>query len=173
MRNLFFITIAILFIHQSIAQDKIIKLTGESIFCKVTEITDDIIKYKSVDEDLIRNIQKEKVQKIIFETGKIEEVISRVEIKGEKDWDKVSVTNTEADVDGLFRGEEMKAKTTSRILSANKSVLKMRTLEELKRKAAARGYHMVLLVNHKTRGFHRGGKHGVVSSAVGIGYKYN
>jgi hypothetical protein len=98
---------------------------------------------------------------------------AQVEIRSEEDWDKVTVTNIIEDVDGLIKGKEISAETTGRTLSSNRNVLKMRTLEELKRKAAARGYHMVLLVDQKNRGFHRGGKHGVVSSAVGIGYSYN
>ena len=98
---------------------------------------------------------------------------SQVEIKSEKDWDKVSVTSVQADVNDLLKGEVIKAKTTGRTLTSNRNVLKMRTLEELKRQAASKGYHMILLVHQNSRSFHRGGKHGVISSAVGIGYSYN
>ena len=98
---------------------------------------------------------------------------AQVKIKSEKDWDKVSITSVQADVNDLFIGEVIKAKTTGRTLTSNRSVLKMKTLEQLKRKAASKGYHTVLLVHQNSRSFHRGGKHGVVSSAIGIGYTYN
>ena len=98
---------------------------------------------------------------------------AQVEIKSEKDWDKVTITSVQADVNNLLKGEVIKAKTTGRTLTANRRVLKMKTLEELKRKAAAKGYNIVLIVNQNSRSFHRGGKHGVISTAVGIGYSYN
>ena len=49
----------------------------------------------------------------------------------------------------------------------------MKTLEKIKGEAAVKGYHMVLLLNQRNRSFYRGGKHGMVSTAVGIGYSYN
>ena len=101
------------------------------------------------------------------------QTIAQAEIKSEKDWGKVTVTTVFEDVDGLIKGKEISAKTIGRTLTSNRNVLKMKTLEKLKREAAVKGYHMVLLVNQNSRSFHRGGKHGVISSAVGIGYTYN
>ena len=99
--------------------------------------------------------------------------IAQVEIRSEKDWDKVTITTIIQDVDDLIKGKEISAKTIGRTLTSNRNVLKMKTLEKLKREAAVKGYHTVFLVNQNSRSFHRGGKHGVISSAVGIGYTYN
>jgi hypothetical protein len=174
MKNLAFIMISLFIIQQSPAQDKIIKLTGETIVCKVTEITNDIIKYNVLQEDLIRNIQKVKIERIIFENGKAENFSSRIQINGEEDWFKVSITNNEADVDGLVKGTEMKARAiNSGLNSPNKRKLKMRTMEELKRNAAKSGYHTVLLLSQTSKGLHKAGRNGLSVTAVGIGYTYN
>jgi len=114
----------------SIAQDKNVKLTSESIHCKSLEIS--------------------------------------------KNWHEVSIVNNESDLVGLIRGEELTARTTSgKFRNMNKRILKMATMEELKRNAALKGYHSILLVSQKSTGHLKGGRDGIVSSAVGIGYKYN
>lgn len=171
MKNVLLIIIALFITHQFIAQDKIIKLTGESISCKVIEITNNVIRYQSIVEDVIRNFKKEKIEKIIFESGDVEEISSRVEIRSEEDWAKVTITNFESDVNGYFRGKEMSAKTSS--ISVNKSILKKRTFNELKRMAASNGYHMVLIVSQESRDVFKCGRHGGKASAIGVGYSYN
>ena len=73
---------------------------------------------------------------------------------------------------GLLKGKELKARIISSGLSSlNKRVLKMRTMEELKRKAATESYHTILLASQTSKGMHRGGRHGLSVSSVGIGYK--
>ena len=90
------------------------------------------------------------------------------------DWQKVSIVNNESDLEGLIRGEELTARTTSgKFRNTNRRILKMATIEELKRNAALKGYHSILLVSQKSTGHLKGGRDGIVSSAVGIGYKYN
>ncbi len=51
MRNLFFIAVLFIIAQQSFAQDKIVKLNGETINCKITEIGVSTIKYKGDGED--------------------------------------------------------------------------------------------------------------------------
>lgn len=55
-----------------LAQDRIIKITKDTIVCQVKEIGDDEVKYTQKDfrGDLIFGIDKNKVSKIIFSDGK-------------------------------------------------------------------------------------------------------
>ena len=53
-------------------QDKIVKLSGDTVMCKVKEITDDNIKYSYEGESLIDNISKNAVKEIIFKSGRIQ-----------------------------------------------------------------------------------------------------
>ena len=95
---------------------------------------------------------------------------AQVEINSEKDWDKVIITNTQTDVDGLIKGETLKAKTISVFYKANKKSMVASTLNELKKEAAFKGYNAVLILKHRT---HKFGKDKVISRAVGTGYTYN
>lgn len=171
MKNSILIIIAFFITHQSISQDKIIKLTGESISCKVIEITKNVIRYQSIGENVIRNFPKEKIQKIIFENGKNEEFGIRIEIDGVEDWSKVIVTHDQSDVNDLLKGKEISAKISS--VYTSKGTVKRRTIEKIKKNAASNGYHIVLIESHKSRDTYMGGKHRVISSVIGIGYKYN
>jgi len=94
----------------------------------------------------------------------------QVEIKSEKDWNKVIITNTQTDVGGLIKGETLKAKTISVFYKANKKSMEASTLKELKKEAVLNGYSAVLILKHRT---HKFGKDKVISRAVGVGYSYN
>ena len=66
-------TLSVIFLLSFIilkAQDKIILRNSHEILCKITEILSEEIKYKIPDEDIIFSIDKEKVLKVILESGK-------------------------------------------------------------------------------------------------------
>jgi len=66
---LFFVTI---FSINGFAQDRIIKITKDTIVCQIKEIGDDEVKYTQKDfrGDVIFGIDKNKVSKILFSDGK-------------------------------------------------------------------------------------------------------
>jgi hypothetical protein len=78
--RVFFILICLIFINPLLrAQDKLILADGKTIECKVAEIGSDEIKYSVTDyPDVIINIKKSKVDKIVFANGK-EMVIDHIE----------------------------------------------------------------------------------------------
>ena len=67
----FLIIVGILIGANAFSQDKIIKNTSDTIFCKITEIGSTEIKYKlpGYPQDLIFGIDVEKVRKVIFDNG--------------------------------------------------------------------------------------------------------
>jgi hypothetical protein len=59
-------------IQLTFSQDLIIKKTQDTIYCKIKEVETDEIKYLLPDlsDDVIYNIEQEKVRKVVFATGK-------------------------------------------------------------------------------------------------------
>ena len=152
------------------AQDRIIRQNGDTIICKVSEITHDDIKY--INEGEASNISKNTVQEIIFKSGITQNFSNRSVIYGEEDWEKVQITSVESDVAGMVKGEEIKATSTTRSSIKNQAKIEKKAMEKLKKKAAENGYHIVLLLNATDQGkvskFLVGGYAGM----TGVGYKY-
>ena len=68
----------------AVAQDKIIKKTGEAVNCKVTKIvTDEIIYFYSDNPELVFRIDKALVDRIEFETGKIINIVENTFLNSE------------------------------------------------------------------------------------------
>ena len=154
------------------AQDKIIKQNGDTITCKVSDITQDDIKYITEGGTITDNIAKSTVQEIIFESGLVQNFRNRSVINGEEDWEKVQITTVESDVAGMVKGEEIKATSTTRSSIKDQAKIEKKAIEKLKKKAAEKGYYIVLLINATDQGkvskFFIGGYAG----ATGVGYKY-
>ena len=108
MRDLIIIAVLCMIAQQSFAQDKIVKLNGETINCKITEIGVSTVKYQAEGEDFFRNLASSKVQDLLFESGKIENLNKRIIMQKESDWKKVQIVKTDSDVEGLKKGEEIK-----------------------------------------------------------------
>ncbi len=70
--NILIILASMLFSINAISQDRIIKTNSDTIYCKITEIGTEEIKYKLKDypSDLIFTIDVEKVRKIVLNGGK-------------------------------------------------------------------------------------------------------
>jgi len=67
-----FILLVTIFSSTGFAQDRIIKITKDTIVCQIKEIGDDEVKYTQKDfrGDVIFGIDKNKVSKILFSDGK-------------------------------------------------------------------------------------------------------
>ncbi len=74
MKKIFYISVPLLLLfnsHYLVAQNKIIKRNGDIIECKIKEIGTDVIKYTISDlKDVIFDIKKTQVEKLVFANGK-------------------------------------------------------------------------------------------------------
>ena len=170
MKQILVLLVLTISINTLYGQDKIVKLSGDTIKCKVKEITADNIKYSYEGEDLLNNISKNIVKEIIFNSGRIQKFSERVVIKSEEDWEKVQITNLESDIAGLVKGDEMMAKKNSGWNTTNQGKLQKKAMDKLKRQAAAKGYHIILIIT--TTGSPGGYGTGAKASVTGVGYKY-
>jgi len=179
MKKLFITVIicTIASIQYGYSQDKITKLTGENISCTVTEITDEYIKFKTSSEDLIKTIKKNTVEAIHFASGKVELLNSRIQINDVNDWNKVQIVNLKSDIEGYQEGEHLNAKSISKWSSPNHEKSKIIALEELKKVAASKGYHIVYLTDSSVKtsgGVAPNSKRSKIRVNVSaIGYSYN
>jgi len=172
MKKLLAVIILTISFNTIIAQDKIVKLNGDIIVCKVSEITDDNIKFKYDGEDLLNNMSKNVVREIIFSSGRVQQFSKRIEINGIEDWEKVQITTLESDINGLVKGEEMMAKAASGWSTTGQGKMQKKAMDKLKKQAAEKGYHMVLLITTTGKGGHYGVSGGTKASVTGVGYKF-
>ena len=154
------------------AQDKIINVEGDTINCKMSDITNDRIEFLKEGEDATNSISKDKVQEIIFESGLVQYFSNRSEIKDEKDWEKVQITSVESDMMGLVKGEELMAGKHSAFTLASNKKQELKAIQKLKKQAAINGYPIVLLINKSKQGVASKIIIGTYSNLKAIGYKY-
>ena len=154
------------------AQDKIIKLSDDTIKCTITETTGEEIKFKYVGEDVINSIYTNTIQNILFASGRSQSYNQRVIIKDATDWEKVQLTSLESDIKGLVKGEEMMAKASSGWSTTGQGKMQKKAMDKLKKLAATKGYHIVLLITTTSKGGHYGISGGTKASVSGVGYKY-
>lgn len=123
---------------------------GEPINCKVTEITDEYIKYIPNDENLIHTIGRLPVVCIEFDNGKIEEVSSLIVVDDpKKDWTNVVVVYEKNAVKGMVKiGEGFKKANSAWSNNTKKDGLERKVFEKLKKECAQLG-GKVLLVTRK------------------------
>jgi hypothetical protein len=155
------------------AQDKIVTHTGETIDCKVTELTDISIKYKFEGEDITNNISKNFVEEIKFSNGRTQKITDKVIINGESDWKKVQITNLESDIVGLKKKGEYMAKASSGWSTTGEGKMQAQAMEKLKKLAAKNGAHMVLILTTTSKGGGYGFSGGAKASITGVAYGYN
>jgi hypothetical protein len=142
-------------------------LSADTIKCKVTEITESDIKYKYEGEEVLNNISKNNVKEIIFSSGRIQEFSTKIIITSEDDWQKVLVTKLESDIEGLVKIGDVNVKSKA-IMSADIGKQQVKAMEKLKREAAKKGAHIVLLLEQTTTTYRDAPR----IALVGILYKY-
>lgn len=170
-KNLLFL---VTFFISSIAfcQDIIKTHKDEVIKGKVIEVSDKEVKFQYEGESMMNTLSKNLVSEIDFESGRNQKISDKVIINDEKDWEKVIITNLESDVNGLTRGEEIMAKASSGWSTTGEGKMQKLAMDKLKKEAAKKGYHVVLILTSTSKGGSYGISGGTKASVTGVGYKY-
>ena len=114
MRKLILLSVCIAYAVCSNAQDTVALKSGEILFVKVVANKEASIMFTYPGEDLQNEKSKREISYIVYASGRREEIHYGLElpvINGENDWEKVIETYVEADVAGLTRVQELKAKS--------------------------------------------------------------
>ena len=151
------------------SQDKLYTHKGDTLNVYIKEVNENSIKFTYPNEQSVNTLSKNVIEKIEHQSGRVEQVSEKIVIKGFKDWEKVVVTNLESDVQGLTKGEEMKAKAKGTTFTSQGRV-EARAFDKLKKEAASKGYHTLLILTTTGKS---GSPYSSSSSSIrAIGYKY-
>lgn len=129
---------------QHASSDLIIKMNGDSLGGKITNIGPDQVTYTYPNEILTYTISKNGIKEIQFASGRIEKVNDPIVIKGEEDWEKVKIAVLPSELTGL--------KQVGRIYAVGRpnfgrSVAKKEqiALDKARKEAASKGCHIILI----------------------------
>ena len=119
---------------------------------------------------------EKQVEKIVFSSGRVQQVSEKIVINGKDDWEKVAITSLESDIKGLVRKGEVKGSKTGSSLS-NTAKVQEKAEREMKEEAAEMGAHVIFIKNYQVRdagGMNAitGFGHNAKASVSGIAYGY-
>ncbi len=98
-------------------------------------------------------ISKLAVGKIVYSSGRTEEVSDKVVISDKSDWEKVQIITDKAQVVGLKKGEEVRGKTSGLLSYNTAGSADKKASRKLKEAAAEMGAPFILLTSDKNDGF--------------------
>lgn len=153
------------------SQDKLYTHKGGVYDVYVKEVSENSVKFIYPNEQSINTLSKNTIEKIEFESGRTESMSEKIIIQGKEDWEKVIITNLESDVQGLTKGSELKAKANGSTF-ANQGKVENRAFNKLKKEAASKGYHVLLILTTSGRSGSFGTSSGASASIRAIGYRY-
>lgn len=152
----------------STASDKLYKHSGEVLDVKVIKVSEFTVSYKYPGEDAEQVISKLAVSKIVYSSGRTEEISDKVVVTGKDDWDKVQIITDKAQVVGLKKGEEVRGKTSGMLSYNTAGSADKKASKKLKEAAAEMGAPFILLTSDKNDGF---GVKQSIKNGVAYGYK--
>lgn len=130
-------------------------MNGEKVLAKVKEITPEAIKFSYPDEDLINTVYRSRVQRIAFNSGRVQTFRSESLFKtvnSVEDYSNVTVTGVEADIAALTRVGRVGAKATGATTLSSIERVKNRAYRKMKTEAAMMGGNVVFLLDQWTTG---------------------
>ncbi len=133
---------------------------NEKILCSVKEITPETVKFSYPEEELISTLYKNSVQKIVFKNGRVQifsEASSFKKVLDVMDYEKVSISQVESEVKGLFKLGEVSSKAEGGTTLSNQERVKERAYRKLKIQAAMQGANSIYLTHQRTQGNKSGG----------------
>jgi hypothetical protein len=153
------------------SQDIIVKHSGSRLEkVKVIAVNDYSITFSNPGETVTNTIGKAAVDRVIFESGRVEQISEPVSVKGDEGWKNVIVTNNPNEVIGLRRVGEVKAKAGGYGSLRTTKGSDRKATERLKKEVVELGGHVVFIQQHETKG--RGYNANPESIQSGVAYGY-
>lgn len=91
--------------------DKIYFHNSKIVEGSVIKINEFTIEYKYIGEDVIQMASKYAIEKVTFKSGREEKYSNKIDINGERDWEKVILLEDISQSAGLTRVGEISSKT--------------------------------------------------------------
>lgn len=142
------------------AQFDTIYSNNEKLAVNVKEITEDAVKFTFPDEDIINTSYKNSINKIVFRSGRSQifnESSSLNKLTSIKDFEKVTISNVESEVKGLFKLADIGAKAKGTTIYSSMEKVRNRAYAKMKIQAAMMGANVIYLAHQNTEGNKAGG----------------
>lgn len=130
--------------------DKVFLHNGNTMEVSVKSISSGLITYSYPNEVMTQEISAQQVEKIVFSSGRTQQISEKIIINGKDDWEKVIITTSEADIIGLVRKGDVKGTWTGSSLSGTAKVQE-KAEREAKQNAAKLGAHVIFVQTYDTR----------------------
>ena len=88
------------------ANDKIIKIKGDTLNVTIQSVTETSVLFNYSNENAIQSINKKNVLRLVYSSGRIEDISTPILILGKEDYEKVVLTTNPNDVEGLANLEK-------------------------------------------------------------------
>lgn len=154
--------------------DKIYFHNGKVVEGKVLKLEEFTVVFKYAGEDAEQTISKLAIGKIIYKSGREEEVSEKIVVSSKADWEKVEILIDKSQLVGLTKGAEVQGKTTGIFAGYTTAAgTDKRSMRKLLEAAAEMGCPFVYLTADKdTKGGMQSGAFGAQGNKKGIAYKY-
>ena len=154
--------------------DKIFKHNGEEINGKVIKVEEYTLVFKYDGEDTENTLSKYAVEKVVYKSGRVEQMTDKIVVNGENDWEKVVILEDKSYIAGLKKGDEIRGKTGF-VSFHTGNTADSKAQKKLKMEAAKAGFPFILMTESKD--INQSGASGPSFGAVqsikkGITYKY-
>lgn len=139
----------------AISQRDTIYSNREKFACVIREVTADAVRFSYPEEELINAVYKNSIQKIVFKSGRVQifsEATSYKKINSVDDYEKVTISQVEGEVRGLYKLGEVSAKAKGATTVSNQERVKERAYQKLKIGAAMMGGNVIYLTQVRTEG---------------------
>lgn len=154
--------------------DQIFFHNGKTIDANVSLVDDFKVIFKYAGENAEQTISKMTIAKIIYNSGREEEISEKIEVNGKGDWEKVAVLMDKSEIVGLKKVGDVQGKTTGFFSNYTSAAgTDKRSLKKLLEAAAAQGAQFVYITADKdTKGGMQSGSYGAQGNKKGIAYTY-
>lgn len=153
------------------SQDTIVKHSGSRMEkVKVIAVNDYSITFTYPGESVTNTIGKAAVDRIIFESGRVEQITEPVSVQGADGWKNVIITNNPNEVIGLRRVGEVKSKAGGYWSFRSTKGSDRKATERIKKEVVELGGHVVFIQQHQTKGRAYYSNPESIQSGVAYGY---
>lgn len=130
-------------------KDTIVKANGERIVCVINTFENDKIQYVTGGR-FLTTTYVQRLSRISFSDGSVQEIQPILKISGEQDWQKVKVVSDPARVKNLLQVGIIDVQRQGSLFAKQEKVMEG-VIDQIKKEAAKIGSHIVLLVESDNR----------------------
>ena len=147
------------------AQDKIVKIKGDTLKVAIQNVSESSITFSYPNEKVTQTVSKKTVKEIIYSNGRTENVTTPTIISGEADWEKVLLTTNPTDVEGLTNLGELEGSGKS--AAGGEKQTRPKAEKDIKTQAAKKGAFIIFV---KSQNFSVGMSNRFIITGTAYGY---